>query len=307
MSKVIYFIASVICLALLITSCKIYKKKKGNEPPKPDYTNAYYWASLPSKKDSADLVVPNSGLNDEQSTAKADVFFIHPTDNQKGMDLNADQNDTVIRNLTDHLSAKFQASAFNGSCRIYMPRSRDVKVLAYFFPKKKKEEVFSIAYGDVKDAFLYYLKYYNKGRPFILASHSQGSHHAIRLCQEFFDKDSVLNKKLVAAYLIGGGVFTDTYKYFKPCSDSLQTNCYVTFNATRYGMLTLMGKPVDDLVCVNPLTWTQSTDEASSVLNKGGLPYSYKKIDPAVADAQIGPNGLLWVHNQSAQKKIIPG
>jgi hypothetical protein len=287
----------------LLTSCRIFNKKHRKEPPKPDYTKAYYWAALPFKNDSADLVVPNSGLKDMQSSAKADLFFIHPTDNHRGTNLNADQSDTVIRNLTDHLAVKFQASAFNASCRIYVPRYRDVKVLAYFIPKAKKEEVFDIAYGDVKEAFLYYLKHYNQGRPFIVAGHSQGSDHLIRLCKEFFDKDSILNKKLVAAYIIGGIVFTDTYKHLQPCSDSLQTNCYVTFNAVQYGVFTFLGKPIKDVVCVNPLTWTRTTEAVPATLNKGGLPFTYKKIDPEVADAKIAPNGLLWIHRPRRSRK----
>lgn len=287
----------------LLCSCQTARKAKKKEPPAPDYSRSYYWAALPFKKDSADLVVPNSGLKDMQSTAKADLFYIHPTDNHKGKNWNADQTDTTVRNLTDHLACKYQASAFNGSCRVYVPRYRDVKVMAYFIPKAKKEEVFDIAYNDIRNAFLYYLELYNKGRPFIIAGHSQGADHAIRLCKEFFDKDSVLNKKLVAFYIVGGVVFETTYKTIKPCSDSLQTNCYVTFNAVQHGIFTFLGKPVKDVVCVNPLTWTRTTEQAPAELNMGGLPFSYKKIDPGVADAKISPNGLLWVHKPKRSRK----
>ena len=42
-----------------------------------DYSNPNYWAALPTVFDSADLTPPS--LHDAQSTAEADVFFIHPT------------------------------------------------------------------------------------------------------------------------------------------------------------------------------------------------------------------------------------
>jgi hypothetical protein len=293
----------LILFFVLFSSCKVLRDPKKQEPVAPDYSRSYYWAALPFKNDSADLVVPNSGLNDEQATAKADLFFIVPTDNHHGKNINADLSDPVIRNKTDHLSCKYQASAFNASCKVYVPRYRDVKVMAYFIPKKKKQEAFDIAYNDIKTAFIYYLEHYNNGRPFILAGHSQGSDHLIRLCKEFFDKDSVLNKQLVAAYIIGGVVFNNTYNNLQPCSDSLQTNCFVTYNAVSYGILTFLGKPVKDVVCVNPLTWTRTTEQEPATLNKGGLPLSYKKIDPEVADAKIAWNGLLWVHHPKRKRR----
>jgi hypothetical protein len=292
-----------ILFCLFLFSCASARKAKKTEPQAPDYSKHYYWAALPFTKDSADLVVPNSGLKDEQAIAKADLFFIVPTDNHHGKNLNADLTDTVIRNLTDHLSCKYQASAFNSSCRVYVPRYRDVKVMAYFIPKEKKKEVFDIAYNDIKNAFFYYLKNYNNGRPFILAGHSQGSDHLIRLCKEFFDQDSLLNKKLVAAYIIGGVVFKTTFQQFRPCSDSLQTNCFVTYNSVTYGVFTFLGKPVKDVICVNPLTWSINSEYAPASLNKGGLPFSYKKIDPGVADAKIAPNGLLWIHHPKRSRK----
>jgi hypothetical protein len=299
-----YYIS--VLFILIFFACTVSRKAKRKEPPVPDYSKTYFWSALPFKKDSADLVVPNSGLKDMQSAAEADVFYIHPTDNHKGMNLNADLSDTAVINLMDHLAGKYQASVFNGCCRVYMPRYRDVKVLAYFIPEPKKQEVFDIAYNDIKRAFLYYLKHYNTGRPFIIAGHSQGSDHVIRLCKEFFDRDSVLNKKLIAAYIIGGVVFKNTYKHFRPCSDSLQTNCFVTYNAVSYGILTFLGKPVKDVVCVNPLTWQMTTEQAPASLNKGGLPFSYKKIDPGVADAKIAPNGLLWVHHPKRSNRDYP-
>ena len=61
---------------------------------------------------------------------------------------------------------------------------------------------FELAYSDVLRAFDYYLAHENHGRPFILASHSQGSLHALRLIQERL-AGKPLQKQLVAAYLIG--------------------------------------------------------------------------------------------------------
>jgi hypothetical protein len=37
----------------------------------------------------------------------------------------------------------------------------------------------------VKDAFEYYLKNYNNGRPIIIAGHSQGSGHGARILKDY--------------------------------------------------------------------------------------------------------------------------
>ena len=47
-------------------------------PAAPDYTQAQWWAALPDREDAAD-VVPSSDVQDIQSTAEVDVFFVHPT------------------------------------------------------------------------------------------------------------------------------------------------------------------------------------------------------------------------------------
>lgn len=280
---------------LLVISCTTYRNKRiGHDPP--DYSDTYYWAALPSMKDSADIVPKNSGLKDEQEHAKADVFFIHPTTHVGRKEWNSNLHDTASRNKTSRLCCRYEASAFNNCCRVYVPHYRTAKILTYFVSKKKKQKVFDVAYGDVKAAFLYYLRHYNNGRPFIIAAHSQGAEHAIRLCKEFFDKDSVLSKKLIAAYIPGAIVFKDTYTFFKPCEDSSETGCYLTWNSVPYGSLFFLGKPIKNAVCVNPLTWKINKEHAPADLNKGGLPFSFDRIDVHIADAQISPHGLLWIH-----------
>ena len=48
-------------------------------PRKPDYGLNSSWAALPFIKDNADTAVGIGNIKDEQSTAKADVFFIYAT------------------------------------------------------------------------------------------------------------------------------------------------------------------------------------------------------------------------------------
>ena len=58
-----------------------------------------------------------------------------------------------------------------------------------------KQKKIDVAYADVKRAFDYYLENYNNGRPIIIAGHSQGSGHGMRILKEYFD-DKPHSKKV---------------------------------------------------------------------------------------------------------------
>ena len=64
------------------------------------------------------------------------------------------------------------------------------------------------------------------GAQFIIASHSQGSTHAQRLLKDFFDAKP-LQKKLVAAYVIGMAIPKNYFTDLKPCTDAAQTGCII--------------------------------------------------------------------------------
>lgn len=56
--------------------------------------------------------------------------------------------------------------------------------------------------ADVEDAFLYYIKNLNQGRPFIIFGHSQGSAVGYELLKKHFNNPDI-SKNFVAAYLSG--------------------------------------------------------------------------------------------------------
>ncbi len=282
------------CLA----SRKYFEDDRVTSPP--DYSQEKYWAALPTKKDSADAVPYSSGLKDGQADAKADVFFIYPTIYLAGRDWNADVNDKKLNRRIDKTTIRQQASAFNGSCKVYSPRYRQAVLSSFRNGSENGKKALDFAYKDVKAAFDYYLKYYNNGRPFIIASHSQGTWQATRLLHEYFEKDSLLRKRLVAAYLIGGWVKKNEFKNIPVCDSAAQTCCVICWNSREWGMETdkYWGTYLE---CVNPLTWRSDTLQASVSLNLGSVPYGFKRIDQGIADAKISPTGLLWVHKKNTK------
>jgi len=284
---------------LFLSSCFTPRKSFENckVSSAPDYAKEKYWAALPTKKDSADAVPYGFGLQDGQANAQVDVFFIYPTIYLTGRTWNADVNDEKLNNHIDRSTIRHQASTFNGCCKIYAPRYRQAILGTFFITNDNRQKALDLAYQDVKAAFEYYLKYYNNGRPFIIASHSQGTWHAQRLLHEYFDNDSVLRKKLVAAYLIGGWIKKNEYKNIPASQSATQTGCLIAWNARKWGMSSDRYFGVN-LECVNPFTWNTDTTQVSASSNLGSVPYGFNRIDKGIADAKVASNGFLWVHKK---------
>lgn len=258
-----------------------------------DYSNSDNWAALPDRADNADWTP--SGLKDEQANALVDVFFIHPTTDVTGFKGNASIDNKAINRQTDNFSIKYQASVFNGSCKVYAPRYRQA-ALHNFFSKnsERSKEAIDLAYEDVKEAFEYYLKNYNHGRPIIIAGHSQGSRHAQRLLQEFFD-GTPLQKQLVEAYIIGFPTHENQFQYLKVSQTPDDVGGYVSY--CTFGQDSKIADVVSDYnnaVSVNPLSWTTDKEFVSGKENKGSLSGKNGGIIHTVFGAKNG-NGILEI------------
>ncbi len=267
--------------------------------PNPDYSNTDHWAALPGRQDAADNTP--KGFTDRQKEAQVDVFFVHPTtyNGNKGMDQwNADVNDPELNKKTDETTIKYQSSVFNGSGRVYAPRYRQAHIHSYYNTdpafKKDTEQALNLAYQDVKKAFQHYMEHYNNGRPFIIASHSQGTTHTSRLLSELFD-DTDLKNQLVAAYVIGMPVDKDKVTTIPVCETPEQTTCYCTWRTYKKGFFPEWDTKENNYEVTNPLTWTTDKGYAPDDLNKGAVLKNFSKVRPEACDAQI-VDGVLWIN-----------
>ncbi len=306
-----------------LLSRQLDKNAKPNSGPAPDYSNLYYWAASPHKQDMSDSI-PDF-LKAEERTEDADVLFIHPTtyinpeenvsltdpdfnrkeffESVKYLPWNADLRDNHINERTDTRVIFNQATVFNGSCRIYAPRYRQANIKAFIVPQSEPaHKAFELAYRDIKAAFEYYLKYENKGRPIIIAGHSQGTLHAIHLLQDYFD-GKPLQSQLVCAYLVGHQIAKNAFKTIRLSTTLNDIGGFVGWRSYKKGELPdAIAKERGNSQCINPLTWTASTDMASKkneniVLN--GKAIDYKQMNTSVdADAKI-----LWVSWSSTMQK----
>ncbi|MDF2450509.1 MAG: hypothetical protein K0S26_13 [Bacteroidota bacterium] len=306
--KVLILFILITALQVLIFSCAVPLRsfEKTPQPPPPDYSQNKYWSALPDKKDSADFQLKEYGIHNLQSDAKADVFFITPTNYLKGFKWNVSVDDSTANAEADSVGCKLLASVFNGSSKVYAPRYRTAIFYSYFASRKNSMKAFGLAYEDVRKAFQYYLEHYNKGRPFIIASHSQGTDYGVRLVKEFLDKDTELKKQFIEAYLIGRPVYDTTFTTIKVSSQADQTGGFVTWNSVDYKVNSFFGDPVGTILGVNPLSWKSDTTYVPATYNKGGLPFTANRTDPGLVDAKLAPSGFLWVHKPDKPKEEYP-
>jgi hypothetical protein len=263
-----------------------------------DYSLDKHWAALPTRRDSADLV-PIAGWKDEQATSPADVFFLHPTTytgRSKSCQWNASPDDAKINERTDRTTIRYQASIFNGAGRVYAPRYRQAH-LDCFYTKDDKTaaaRALDLAYRDVRDAFTYYLRNYNQGRPFIIAAHSQGSFHAARLIREEIE-NTPLQDQFIVAYLPGMPVSATYFKTIRPCATPVETNCFCSWRTFRSGYRpNKYHFPDDDIVVTNPITWSAEKLQANKSIQMGAVLRNFHEVMPRLLGAEVYED-LLWV------------
>ncbi|MES1214218.1 MAG: DUF3089 domain-containing protein [Bacteroidota bacterium] len=272
-------------------------EKEQDKSVAPDYNDLFFWAAHPQKKDMSDSIPVL--LKGESADTLADVFFLHPTTyvkDIKGSMWNADLHDTAVNNQTARVML-MQASVFNNSCRVFAPRYRQAHIKAYLASKSgASQKAFDLAYEDLKNAFQYYLDHWNNGRPIIIASHSQGAMHAIRLLQEFFD-GKPLQKKLVCAYIVGWQIKTTDFKELKVGETPDATNCFVGWRSYRKGETDFVVKRENgNSICVNPVSWNTLTELVPKEMHKAAMGMDSVKTCQHCLSTSIDPeHKVLWV------------
>lgn len=299
-------------------------------PAMPDYAMPESWAALPDRQDGADIIPERAEFSDNQKLAAADVFFVHPTTHLTRDGWNAAMDNDALNLRTDLGSMRYQASIFNGCCRVYAPRYRQAALAAFISSKENGLPALDLAYADVKAAFEYYLAHYNQGRPFILAGHSQGTGHAARLLAEEIE-GKPHHGRMIAAYLVGypARLSADGKPFAKTdmCRGAADTGCVVSWNTALEGADTGKFRSRVDLsaglpevqrlargeqICINPLNWSGS-GKASAEAHSGAIAFIPDRDKP------VGPllthlisarceGGYLMISNpgKGFQKLVFP-
>ncbi|HET6565925.1 MAG TPA: DUF3089 domain-containing protein [Xanthomonadales bacterium] len=241
----------------------------------PDYADKANWAALPEREGLEDRLPDGVVADYAQGEAPVDVFFVHPTGYLIGNSWTSPMAPGSKTAENTRWMMANQASAYNGCCNVYAPRYREANVFVYVQRDKSiTQQVLDFAYQDVARAFEYFIKEFNQGRPFIIASHSQGTHHAVRLLNEQVDPSAELRDRMVAAYVIGGRVnqkAIDSMEHIPVCDSATQTGCAVHWDTFSEGAIDEEMPDYAGGVCVNPLSWRADGERVGREQHAGGV------------------------------------
>jgi hypothetical protein len=285
------------------------------------------WISRPDgRRDDPARWQPEAKLSKRPEGPGAAIFFVHPTSAFTTLQWNAPVGEPTSRAQ----AAKFvriQASAFAAAGDVWAPRYRQAVFGAFLTDKADATLALDRAYADVKAAFAQFLAA-NPSGPVILAGHSQGSRHLLRLLYDERD-NAALKERLVAAYVVGWPVSVehDVPALALPaCAGPGQSGCLLswqTFAAPadtssventfdRERGFDGMSRRGSSILCTNPLTGGASPDGAGDlnlgVLRGDGEPASTVLLTPGKIGARCSGRGFLML--DSAPKLgtfVLPG
>lgn len=237
-------------------------------------------------------------------TKEIDLFYILPTIIVEG-------NDTVVY-FADVDKARalkcyeVQASALEPFTNVYAPFYRQVPLNIAFTVTGNSENYAGVVRRNLgkKDIFAaldYYFENVNNGRPYFLASHSQGTAMTRAVLEEYMKNHPEYLSRMIADYALGYALpkgWFEANPHLTPATDEIGTGVVIGWNtegpdATMPSML-LSG---DDYV-INPLNWRTDTTYVSVEENHGsidgGMNTEAMLVTPGLADAQIDPErGVL--------------
>jgi hypothetical protein len=292
----------------------------------PDYARPQAWLARPDLADDPSRWLPADFAG--SGKPQAAVFYIPPTTYLDRDHWNAPLDDAQA-NARLTLFARSQASAFNGVGQVWAPRYRQATLGAFLAASDPRSaRAIDFAYRDVARAFDAFLAAIPADRPIILAAHSQGSLHLVRLLR---DKaaGTPLASRIVAAYAIGWpiSIEADLPALGLPgCRTPDQAGCILSWQSfaeppdprlieAYFDQTTgYAGRPRKGtaMLCVNPLTGSAG-GSAPAGANRGALVpqpgMTGADLVRGVVPARCTPQGLLLIGAEPAGfgNYVLPG
>ncbi|WP_310468432.1 DUF3089 domain-containing protein [Sphingomonas sp.] len=290
----------------------------------PDYGANSAWLARPGMADD-----PSRWLPDGTSAGGGDavVFYIHPTTYLERDRWNAPLSGHADSDKRAGLFVRSQASALTGAGEVWAPRYRQAAFGAFLLKNEDATAALDLAYGDVRAAFDRFVAEAPTERPIILAGHSQGALHLMRLLKERV-AGTPLQRRVAAAYVVGWplSVTADVPALGLPaCTAPDQAGCllsWLSFAAPANPELVVdayQGSPGlaggkrkrEDILCVNPLTGTRDGAAAPGA-NPGTLVPSADLASATLVPGRVGAqcdDGLLMLNGAipALGPYVLPG
>ena len=258
----------------------------------------------------------NNWLRQPEITKDVDCFYVYPTeysDDSEGASKFADINDNSLRQLWEEVY-QMQGTAYEESTNVFAPyyRQANMAALASLSPEERTKTLASTPKEDVFEALDYYFENLNGGRPFILASHSQGSAMQSFVLAEYIKKHPEYLERMIAAFVIGYSITEDYLKqnpHLKFAERADDTGVIVSYNtegAANEGKENIVLLP--GAISINPLNWKRDETYASAEENLGGYILNEKtgkmEVVPNAADAKVNLKRGVIVTTTTAMEPI---
>lgn len=287
-------------------------------PPLPEnrFADTKMWHARPDiVRDNPALWTPKGFKPSPPPAQRAAVFFIHPTSflDPQPKSWNADLADPTA-NERAQLFIRGQASVFNGVGDIWAPRYRQAAFGAFLTTQPEAAKALDAAYADVATAWATFLAEAGPDRTIIVAGHSQGAVHLMRLLREQVAGKPVA-QRIAAAYVVGWpvSVTTDLKAMGLPaCTTTMQANCILSWQSfaepadmkaivdaydatTGFDGRSRRGTP---MLCSNPLTGVPNT-AADAKANLGAVipaaDLKTGKLEAGTIPARCDARGFLLI------------
>ena len=328
MSRILILALSLIVVVSIIVLSRAQDHPAAS-PAKNDYSKTETWLCRPGRHDACDVdltttvISSNGKLTREpwaaNPKAPIDCFYVYPT-----VSMDSTPNSDMVAGEEELNVVRVQAARFGSQCRVYAPLYRQITLAALRAVLAGRPAAIdrNLAYGDVLDAWNYYLQHDNQGRGVVLIGHSQGSMVLTELIKREIDGKPI-QKQLVSALLLGtslpvprdkdvGGAFQQV----PLCRNSKQVGCVITYASFRSNApppansrFAKVAGPDMIAGCTNPAALKGGSGELHAYLSTKGsgtsaAPVSspWAKDAPAIDTAFVSVPGMLTAECVSNEK-----
>lgn len=262
--RMLYILSALIALVACSCCAKVQSSDTVEEPA--DWGDPALWYQGAERMARVDPSQP-------------DVFYFLPTcvtdwtDSLGTVHHNANPRDPQHVAAWD-LSAQLADTIFATHANLFLPYYRQ----ATFGGLQGSAAALAgrVAVNDAVQAFDYYLKHYNGGRPFILAGYSQGGLMVKEVLKHI--PDSVYGR-LVAAYVVGYGITAadtvtqpgNAMSHIRLATDSVSRGVTICFNSVTSASAISPLLCEGNVACINPVSWTVGSAPAT-LLSVGSTP-----------------------------------